>query len=152
MKGIFFNQMKSNNCKVPKRTYWRYFSSIFKLLVNVFNHWRHQICLYYIFPRRNVSTQHVWGFFPPADFVAWTSNTVTSSPRETQRTCEEQCCAHTCTVGLFTFKGVYSTYCHLMIVDSRSMESLEEEALLGEESEEENSELSDNEVSELFSC
>lgn len=39
-----------------------------------------------------------------------------------------------------------------MIVDSRSMESLEEEALLGEESEEENSELSDNEVSELLSC
>lgn len=38
-----------------------------------------------------------------------------------------------------------------MIVDNRSMESADEEALLGEESEDENSELSDNEVSEL-SC
>lgn len=36
-----------------------------------------------------------------------------------------------------------------MIVDNRSMESVEEEALLGQESEDENSELSDSEVSEL---
>lgn len=34
-----------------------------------------------------------------------------------------------------------------MIVENRNMDSLEEEALLGEESEDENSELSDNEVS-----
>lgn len=34
-----------------------------------------------------------------------------------------------------------------MIVENRNMDSLEEEALLGEESEGENSELSDNEVS-----
>lgn len=36
-----------------------------------------------------------------------------------------------------------------MVVDSRSMESVEEEALLGEKSEDDNSELSDNEVGEL---
>ncbi|XP_041791639.1 probable rRNA-processing protein EBP2 [Chelmon rostratus] len=38
-----------------------------------------------------------------------------------------------------------------MIIDSRTMESAEEEVLLGEESEEENSELSDNELQEAFS-
>lgn len=39
-----------------------------------------------------------------------------------------------------------------MVVDSRSMELVEEEALLGEKSEDDNSELSDNEVGELLSC
>ncbi|XP_076577729.1 putative rRNA-processing protein EBP2 [Chaetodon auriga] len=38
-----------------------------------------------------------------------------------------------------------------MIIDSRTMESVEEEALFAEESEEENSELSDNELQEAFS-
>lgn len=38
------------------------------------------------------------------------------------------------------------TYCYFMIVESRSMESVEEEAQLGLESEDENSELSDSEV------
>lgn len=38
-----------------------------------------------------------------------------------------------------------------MIVDTRTMEPLEEEALLGQESEEENSELSDDELQEAFS-
>lgn len=52
--------------------------------------WMYLTNLYYISPRRNVSTQHMFCFvFPPADFVAWTSNIVTSSPRETLLTCEE---------------------------------------------------------------
>lgn len=71
---------------------------------------------------------------------------VTSSPRETLGTCEEQR-PHPSTAAFFTFKGYQVTYCHLMVIDSRTMESAEEDALLGEESEEEHSELSDSEVS-----
>lgn len=39
-----------------------------------------------------------------------------------------------------------------MIIDSRAMESAEEESLLGAESEEEHSELSDDEVRGLLTC
>lgn len=44
------------------------------------------------------------------------------------------------------------TYCYFMIVENKSMGSEEEGAQLGMESEDENSELSDNEVRALLSC
>lgn len=43
-------------------------------------------------------------------------------------------------------------YCYFMIVENRSMGSEEEEAQLGMESEDENSELSDSEVRALLPC
>lgn len=64
-----------------------------------------------------------------------------------RRTCADPCYTHPSTAAFLSFKGVHS---HHMIVDNRSMESVEEEALLGQESEDENSELSDSEVSELI--
>lgn len=67
-------------------------------------------------------------------------------PHVKRRTCEELYYTHPSKAAFLSFKGVHS---HHMIVDNRSMESVEEEALLGQESEDENSELSDNEVSEL---
>lgn len=85
-------------------------------------------------------------FFLPADFAGWTSADVTSSPRETPRTCEEHCCVPIHTGFSRLFEAIFVKYCHPMIIESRNMESSEDEALLGE-SEDENSELSDSEVS-----
>lgn len=46
----------------------------------------------------------------------------------------------------FPYSVFFPAYCYFMIVESRSMESGEEETQLGVESEDENSELSDSEV------
>ncbi len=77
---------------------------------------------------------------------------VTSAPRETLRTCEEQCVhIHPQQVSS-SLKAAIIAHCPLMIIDSRTMESAEEESQLGAESEEEDSELSDDEVTELLTC
>ncbi len=76
---------------------------------------------------------------------------VTSSARESICTCVHSC-PHPSTAAVLTFKRCFIAYSHPMIIDSKSMESVEEEALLGEESEEENSDLSNDEVSEMLSC
>lgn len=94
-----------------------------------------------------VGTLHSLFFFQPADFAGWTSADITSSPREPLRTCEEHCCVHIHTGFSRLFEAIFTKYCHLMIIESRNMESSEDEALLGAESEDENSELSDSEVS-----
>lgn len=111
--------------------------------------------IFYEFPTSSDSLvlhEPVWErftapFFLPADFAGWTSADVTSSPRETLRACEEHCCVHIHTGFSHLFQAIFIKYCHPMIIESMNMESSEDEALLGEESEDENSELSDSEVS-----
>lgn len=76
---------------------------------------------------------------------------VTSAPREPLSPCEQQRSVHLPPV-FFAFNGHWITYCRLMIIDSRTMESEDEESLLGQEPEDEDSELSDNAVSELLTC
>ena len=49
-------------------------------------------------------------------------------------------------------RGRLISYSRFMIIDSRIMESVEDEEQLGADSEEEDSELSDDEVSEVLSC